>query len=117
MQKMKGYWKTILAGVLVFAASFSLTELIARPSLAAEEPLGDGLETVSSVEDSEDGGYVLKDYMGSLSVFYGPYQEIPAAITEIETAGLRQRDQELLRQGIHVETREELLQLLEDFGS
>lgn len=60
-------------------------------------------------------GFVLGEYEGRLAIF-GQSKE-PISVTEIELDGLRAADREMVRKGIPVTTREELVSLLEDLGS
>lgn len=72
-------------------------------------------ETETVVEDAQS--FVLGIYEGNIAVFYGEFQQVPAIETDIDVLTLRAVDRELLSQGIKVSTYEEVLQLLEDFGS
>ena len=42
---------------------------------------------------------------------------VPLTVTEIEASSLRETDRSLLKEGVAVRTREELMALLEDLGS
>lgn len=72
---------------------------------------------VYDAEAEEQDKYILKEYGGNICVFYGAFQEIPAIITDIRVDSLTTNDRELLFQGIEVYGRQEVLKLLEDFGS
>lgn len=74
-----------------------------------------GTETETVVQEPQS--YVLGIYEGNIAVFYGEFQKVPAIETEIDVSTLRAVDRELLSQGIKVSTYEEVLKLLEDFGS
>jgi hypothetical protein len=65
--------------------------------------------------DTQD--YVLRIYDGRIAVYHGEFPDAPTIETEIEAAGLREVDRIQLERGIGVKTYEEVLQLLEDFGS
>ena len=81
------------------------------PSPAAEgDSLGD------SPSASEDPGYLLGEYNGRVSVLTPGTLE-PEMIFDIFVKTLPDADQELLRQGIHVRTYEELTRLIEDYIS
>lgn len=70
-------------------------------------------ESLSTNEET----YILKEYNGSICIFHGAFQDIPAIITDIQIDALTTKDRELLFQGIEVYGREALLKLLEDFSS
>lgn len=100
----------LLAGmalVFILSALFTLagtdTGLGGTSALAAEAPAD---------------AYLLTDHQGYLCVY--DLREEPAqlmTVTDIRLATLRQEDQAALESGISVKSREELLILLEDFGS
>ena len=60
--------------------------------------------------------YLLREVDGRLCVFAAG-EEAPILITAISTDRLRQTDREALRRGLPAADWEELLGLLEDFGS
>lgn len=68
-------------------------------------------ETVPAVK------YILREYEGNICVYYMDNNGIPAIITDIPVEGLRSVDREMIERGIEVSTKEEVLKLLEDFGS
>ena len=61
-------------------------------------------------------GYLLRDRDGYLAVYYRG-RGYPVFLTEIPTTTLSGQDREDARHGISIATRQELIELLEDFGS
>lgn len=62
-------------------------------------------------------GYILRENMGFVAVYTQESPKQALTVTDIETASLPELDRRELEKGIAVDTHEELLQLLEDFGS
>lgn len=69
----------------------------------------------SSREESAE--YFLKNCDGFVAVYRSTKGRAPESVTAIEIAGLRAADRAMLERGIPVSDRQELLALLEDFGS
>ncbi len=65
---------------------------------------------------SEAAEYYLRDCGGFIAVYRGA-SSTPIDVTDIETATLNDTDAELIHSGIPVQSRNELLLLLEDLGS
>lgn len=76
-----------------------------------------GADAPATSYDGAQAEYILRDYEGYVSVFASDADRKPLQVTDIEVAGLRRADQELLRGGITVGSQEQLLLLLEDLGS
>ena len=72
---------------------------------------------ISSAAQARGAEYILRDCGGYIGVYSADGGTEPENVTDIEVAGLRRSDRELLRSGIPVSDRSELLALLEDFGS
>ena len=87
-------------------------EATAAGSHVEDTPLAGASETPEI-----KGVYTLREYEGRIGIFSGGDMETPQMLTDIYTAGLRQIDRESLEQGITVTGMEEVLKLLEDFGS
>lgn len=66
--------------------------------------------------DGAKAEFVLRDYEGYVSVFAAGADPEPLQITAIQTESLRQNDRELIRGGLTVGSREQLLMLLEDLS-
>ncbi len=71
----------------------------------------------ASVEIETTPQYLLKLFDGRIAVFDPDFPETPIEITDIYASTLRNYDREQLKIGITVSGREELLMLLEDYGS
>jgi hypothetical protein len=65
----------------------------------------------------EDAAYILRDCDGYIGVYTPGKLRTPQDVTDIEVSRLRESDRKLLEEGIPVSSRDELLTLLEDFGS
>lgn len=61
--------------------------------------------------------YVLGEYSGCVAVFEPEQSLLPSQVTDIRVGLLPEQDRDQLRDGIPVQTRRELLMLLEDFSS
>ena len=84
-------------------------------AVSANAGRGDGAE--ASALKTEDGGFLLRDTGGRICVYEYGAPERPVMVTNISTLGMRTADRERLAAGVAVSSREELLSLLEDFGS
>jgi len=65
-------------------------------------------------EESHQATYTLMEHKGRVYVYSGG---APFMLTDIDPSGLPSTDREKLRKGIDAEDKEELLGLIEDFGS
>jgi len=107
---MKRNAKIISLGVLVVVAITLATIALAQIT-ATEEHL------VTHIADiSDHPGYLVTDLEGYVAVFYKG-RGYPVYITHTPIATLRGIDREDIERGILVETRMELVELLEDLGS
>ena len=93
----------------------------AAPQLLVEELPQDGpgpLEESRAEPPEEEvaAGYLLGEYNGRVSVL-SPDTREPEMIFDIFVRTLPDADQQLLRQGIRVDTYEELTRLIEDYIS
>ena len=61
--------------------------------------------------------YMIRDFDGYIAVFSSADHENPEFVTNIMTKTLRSLDQLQLKDGIFAKTGEDMLKLLEDFGS
>lgn len=112
-------WKLLILSCLVLSAlavsgaavrSFVTT---ARHNAPAPVPTP---AVAGQYTDYASAAYILKESDGYVAVFSSNDPQ-PIQVTGIRVSGLRQADQALLRDGITAASREELLSLLEDFGS
>lgn len=72
---------------------------------------------VQGTASPADTAFVLRDCGGYIGIYSSMSASSPESVTNISTAGLRAADRKLLEKGIPVSGRDELLTLLEDFGS
>lgn len=87
------------------------------PAAAPREESEPPAEAVgASAAEPEETGYLLGEWGGRVSVL-SPGTREPEMIFDIFLRTLPEPDQELLRQGIRVETYEELTRLIEDYIS
>ncbi len=110
--------RLILTFVLVFSAVFlgvflsSFTPAQAPP----EQPRPAAEEDSLSASSPEEDGYRIIDYNGRVSVIRVG-DEVPDMIFSIYTKTLPEYDQEQLREGVYVESYEELMRRVEDYTS
>lgn len=111
---------TILAAIaagVALAAIPRMERLTALPQVQAEKEASlSGSSSPSSSQSLEASGYLLGEYNGRVSVL-APDTGEPEMIFDIFVRTLPVPDQELLKQGIRVETYEELTRLIEDYIS
>lgn len=105
---MKFKLRTILgAGAAALALAAALLGAFWPSAPAAEE----------TWTRAEPGEYVLGEYGGCVAVYRPEDTVLPEQVTDIEIRLLPAADRRELAEGIVVQTREELLLLLEDLGS
>lgn len=106
------------------SGALSAMALVFLTAAAVDAPAGGGAAAVPAAAISAQetgapaGRYLLRgcgDYVGVFDLSAG--RETLVTVTDIPLAGLRAQDREALEAGMTVESREELLLLLEDFGS
>jgi len=73
-------------------------------------------ETVSCAA-SEPDCCVLRDCDGYVAVYDGPEAKKPTTVTDIEVSTLRALDQQMLKNGLELDSREKLMMTLEDLES
>ena len=111
MPKMK-----IRAGILVTMAAAALTSV--GVTLGAGAGQSARPEPPPLVADAEQAGkYIVRAHNGKIALFTDDFTLTPAIETDIDISGLRAYDRRLLENGIVVSTYEDVLRLLEDFGS
>ena len=107
--------KYALLGALVLLAGVS-----AAGALGGIQQNAPPTPTVYTYEwncSMEEAAFVLRESDGYVGVFESAGARKPVTVTDIEVAGLRDADRDMLSAGIAVCDRQELLSLLEDFGS
>ncbi len=97
----------LLAGAAL-CASYTVRDLRA-PGADADQP-------AAVAAAAPAAGYTLCAKNGCVAVL-DPESGCAAVVTDIELQSLREADRQLVEAGITVESREELLTLLEDLGS
>lgn len=116
---MKGWIKA--AGTVALAAAAAVSARAAVKGILDSAPSADaGGGEVFVYEASCSAGeaeYILMEHSGVIAVFMPAGGDEPVSLTDIPVDTLRSVDRELLREGIAVSDREELLTLLEDLGS
>lgn len=118
--------KKALAAVacgFIFIVAFFVTVIVLRNSLPGTAAMAaDAAPRITEAAQADTAApaeekYIVKEYGGNVCVFYGAFREIPAIITDIKVDSLTTNDRELMFHGIEVYGRQEVLKLLEDFGS
>lgn len=112
---MKKGWKTAIACFMVYVLSFG-----AAAGVMGNEPMeqeaANEEDTLSIKAISSRPDYLVKEHNGVVAVFFDGDTK-PMIETDISISGLRQNDRELIEQGIALQSYNEVLGLLEDFGS
>ncbi len=111
----------VLAAIVLGAALAvvpRIDSLAAPPQYQIEKEMPPAPEDLSSSPEasSPSGGYLLGAYNGRVSVL-SPETGEPEMIFDIFLRTLPEMDQQLLQEGILVETYEELTRLIEDYIS
>jgi hypothetical protein len=108
--------KTARAALLTVAVFASVLMLVMLVITTAARNASAGVPAIAQEQESATG-YAVRAYNGHIAVFYGDLTDSPAIETTIEIAGLRAVDREKLLEGIAVAKYDDVLKLLEDFGS
>ena len=83
----------------------------------ADDTGSTGKDAPAYVTYVQHGRYIIRTYNGKIALFIDDFDAYPAVETDIEVRLLRAYDRRLLDAGIEVSTYEDVLRLLEDFGS
>lgn len=110
--KLKLALLTVLTAAAVYTGSEAARSL--RPTTHDALPT-EIYARYSSREESAK--FFLKNCDGFVAVYAGTKGRTPETVTSIEISSLRGADRAMLERGIPVADRQELLELLEDFGS
>ncbi|MCL2828313.1 MAG: hypothetical protein FWD99_06190 [Oscillospiraceae bacterium] len=102
--------KMLVLGVILATALVMGSMAIAQIS-ATDDYLVDRLADIA-----DHPGYVIRDLDGYIAVYFRGRGH-PVYITGIPVANLRGVDRTSVEKGITVETRQEMIEILEDFGS
>ena len=97
--------RAIILGItlLLTVVTIGITTTLAEPQRQ---------EFVSSTKAEQ--GYILKDYNGSLAIFEGN-SAVPLEILDVKTNSLPERDIEILKNGLHAKTLNEIISMAEDY--
>ena len=104
-------------GALALAALFGVGAVfaLAAGENVAAEPM---MRTETSyTEVSARETYILRTLGGRVAVFSSANADVPLLETDISVDGLRAVDQDKLAAGIRTDSYEQIVRLLEDFGS
>jgi len=113
---MKKRVELIVMCCAVLLGSFCITGIILGAGETPAEAAVEGY-AVNAYASGNKPLYILRTFNGNIAVFYGEFQNEPAIETGIRVDGLRSVDKALLDKGIEVEKYDDVLKLLEDFGS
>jgi len=107
-------WKSKL-GISVFLTVLAL--LFALSAFAQARPVKGSGSLPESGGENNQGAYVLREQDGYIAVYRDASGVQSVEKTDIDVDTLRRVDRDMLEQGIAAKTEDELLCLLEDFGS
>ena len=82
-----------------------------------EDEAADTGAAAASVSYSDLSRYTVGEYNDMVAVFEAGIMDTPRHVTDIPVHTLRKQDRSALNTGIQARTFEEVLQILEDFGS
>ena len=99
--------KLMLCVLLMLFAAWSLLSVLGSI----------GVLPASAPAETEEDGYLIREYDGFVAVWYPAQANYPAMITEIRTGDLPLTDRAGLRDGIPAADRDEVMRLLEDFAA
>lgn len=105
--------KKTLLSIAVLASSFMIIALVITTVLQGAS--ADTPAVLTEAQSSES--YWLRSHNGHIAVYNNKEDASPMIETTIDVEGLRAVDKVLLDSGIGATTYEDVLKLLEDFGS
>lgn len=108
---MKKVWKTVVGCILVYALSFGVTAAVMGIAPGEKEVV---TADVGASAVNAEPEYMLKAQNGKVAVFVDGELTV---MTDISVSGMREADRKLLEQGIVLGTYNDVLCMLEDFGS
>lgn len=102
---------------LIMSSGYLATKALQTitPAASAAAPYEEVYAGYATASDSAE--YYLRDYDGYVGVFASNRGGIPVEVTDIELSCLRDADRAMIRSGLPVSDRTQLLTLLEDLGS
>jgi hypothetical protein len=106
--------RTALLCFAVFASALMIIALVitasVRGAMADKTPS-------ATLTGTQSSGYWLRAYDGHIAVYDNQSSDKPIIETTIDVDSLRTVDKAMLSNGIEAESYEDVLKLLEDFGS
>ena len=110
---LKNTVKAALLSFMLFASALMIVALVIT-SIVRSVSVGVPVEVQETLADNN---YILRAYNGHIAVYYGDIKNSPDIETTIAVDKLRSIDREKLQEGIVADSYDEVLKLLEDFGS
>ncbi len=117
---MKNRLRFAGACIAVFAVSFAATGFIMGRGKVSEDAVilpAAAVTAEAAIGSYAQTRYIISELNGHIVVYEDDRSGLPIMVTDIHTRDLREIDRELLRSGIAVSSRDEVLKLLEDMGS
>ncbi len=108
--------KALKMTLLYFAVFVSALMIIALVITSVVRGVSADIPTVLT-QTQTNNYYWLRSYNGHLAVFNNKADLSPMIETTIDVEGLRSVDRQMLENGIEAKSYEDVLKLLEDFGS
>lgn len=105
--------KRTLLYIAVFASAFMIIALVITSAVRGASPVTPAMLT----EVQSDNRYWLRSYNGHIAVYNHKEDASPMIETTIDVEGLRVVDRTMLESGVGANSYEDVLKLLEDFGS
>jgi len=109
--------RKIRAGILMTTAAVALTSIGVTWGAGQSAPEPTPVEIAAEQGQGQEGKFIVRAHNGKIALFTDDFTITPAIETDIDVNGLRAYDRALLERGIEVDTYEDVLRLLEDFGS
>lgn len=96
---------------------FVCAVMIAAAVIFSSMALSSNGNSAQPAEAASDAAYILREWNGYIGIFYANDLKKPFSVTDIQIATLRENDRQMLSVGIEADTQEQLMRLLEDYGS
>lgn len=106
-----------LKAVCLYIAVFASALMIVVLAVTAANRSATAVVPAAAINAEGEKSYIIRAYNGHIAVFLGADTDSAVIETTIEVEGLRAVDKDKLGQGIVAHSYEEVLKLLEDFGS
>lgn len=108
--------KALRSALLTIVVLITVLMLILLSVTILANGAAEGSRAVFTQSETQEP-YLLRSFNGHVAVFFNRDDETPGIETMIETETLRSVDRDKLQNGIEADTYEDVLKLLEDFGS